>query len=756
MPRFNSLLLLLGPAVFVGAALVPNPQPGDTYKSDILPVLTKYCGPCHASKDNTDMSLAVLQSADSFKTQRETWLRIEENLANRHMPPPGNPAPPDEERKKLVASIHTYLGGSAPSPGRVTIRRLNRQEYNNTIRDLVGLDLKPADDFPSDDVGYGFDNIGDVLSMSPLLMDGYFKAAQDIAQQAIYTSGVRTWHIPGANMDAEGTTPMEDSRVLYTNASVSTMIPIAVEGDYLLRVVAHEDKAGDADVKMAVRVNSQLLKIVDVTALRAHPQTFELQFHATPGKTLVGVSFLNDYYKEKTATTPAEDRNLWVHSIDVKGPIGPVTAVSPTQKRIIFVQPTPATRVQCERQIFSTFASRAFRRPATEAEVSKLVAIAELAHKNGENFERGIQLGVTATLCSPSFLFRVEKPVNGPLSSYEIATRLSYFLWSSMPDDVLFDLAAKNKLQDPAVLTEQVKRMLKDPKASALGENFAGQWLQTRKLAEVQPDTRMFPEYTPALRRAMATETTMFFQDVVQNDRSVLDFIDGRYSFVNGPLAKLYGIRIPLGSQFMRLEMPPQRAGVVTQGSVLVVTSNPTRTSPVKRGKWILENILGTPPPPPPPGVGVLKDDKASVEGATLKERMEQHRKDPLCASCHKQMDGLGFALENFDAIGNWRTKDGKFDIDASGELPDGSKFTGPVELREILMRRKDQFVRCLAEKMLTYALGRGLESYDDMALDKIVKSVSDGEYKFSALVIAIVESDPFRKSTIEKSPLSK
>ncbi|HWA83298.1 MAG TPA: DUF1592 domain-containing protein, partial [Fimbriimonadaceae bacterium] len=543
MPRFNSLLLLLGPAVFVGAALFPTPQREDEYKAHVLPVLTKYFGPCHATKDNTDMTLTLLQSADSFKTQRSTWLRIEENLANRHMPPPGNPAPTDEERKKLVATIHTYLGGSAPSPGRVTIRRLNRQEYNNTIRDLVGLDIKPADDFPSDDVGYGFDNIGDVLSMSPLLMDGYFKAAQDVAQQAIYTPGERTWHVPGANMEAEGSTPVEDSRVLYTNASVSTTIPIAVEGDYLLRVVAHEDKAGDADAKMALRVNSQLPKIFEVTALRAHPQSYELQFHATPGKTVVAATFLNDYYKEKTATTPAEDRNLWIHSIEVKGPIGPVTTVSPIQKRIIFVQPTPATRVQCERKILAAFASRAFRRPATEAEVSKLVDIAELAHKNGESFERGIQLGVTATLCSPNFLFRVEKPVNGPLNSYEIATRLSYFLWSSMPDETLFDLAAKNKLQDPAVLAEQVRRMLKDPKAAALGENFAGQWLQTRKLGEVQPDRQMFPEYTPVLRRAMATETTMFFQDVVQNDRSVLDFIDGRYSFVNGALAKLYGIR---------------------------------------------------------------------------------------------------------------------------------------------------------------------------------------------------------------------
>jgi hypothetical protein len=293
--------------------------------------------------------------------------------------------------------------------------------------------------------------------------------------------------------------------------------------------------------------------------------------------------------------------------------------------------------------------------------------------------------------------------------------------------------------------------MLSDPKASALADDFAGQWLQTRKLGVVQPDHQLFPQFNEEVRRSMATETRLFFEDVVQNDRSVLEFLYGRFSFLDGPLARLYGIPGVQGNQFKRIKLPPERAGILTQGSVLLVTSNPTRTSPVKRGKWILENILGTPPPPPPPGVGVLKDDHASVQGATLKQRMEQHRKDPMCAACHKQMDGLGFALENFDAVGAWRTKDGQFDVDASGTLPDGSEFSGPEELRSVLVKRKDQFVRCLAEKLLTYALGRGLEVYDDPAVDKIVKTVSDGEYKFSALVNAVVESEPFRKSRTEK-----
>jgi hypothetical protein len=372
-----------------------------------------------------------------------------------------------------------------------------------------------------------------------------------------------------------------------------------------------------------------------------------------------------------------------------------------------------------------------------------------LGHKNGESFEKCIQIGVVAILCSPNFLFRVEKPTDGLLSSYEVATRLSYFLWSSMPDEELFNLAAKNELQRPAVLASQVDRMLKDPKSRALADNFAGQWLQTRKLSEIGRDQKQFPAFTDAMRQEMATETRLFFQHVVASDASVLDFIEGDYSFVNADLAQLYGIPNVQGKEFRRVSLPKGRSGVLTQASVLTVTSNPTRTSPVKRGKWILENILGAPTPPPPPDVGVLKDDAASVAVATVRERLEQHRKDPMCASCHLQMDGLGFALENFDAVGVWRNRDGNFVVDASGTLPDGSKFTGPIELRDVLMKRKNEFVRCLAEKMTTYAIGRGLESYDDSSIERMVAEVSGGQYKFSSLVKAIVLSDTFRQGKV-------
>jgi len=715
-----------------------------------MPTLATYCARCHAAKDNSDMSLVTLAEPNSFRTHKDVWTRVVAVLQGKIMPPPGNHAPGDAERANLIAAIDKALAPPKPNPGHVTMRRLNRAEYDNTIRDLCGVNTDPASDFPSDDVGYGFDNIGDVLSMSPLLLEKYMKAATDIADAAIYTPSVHTWRFKGSELEGPNSSKEEDVTCLYSNGVVSRDVELPVAGDYKLTVRAHQDKAGDEDAKMSFDVNGKVVGMAAVHSADA-PQTVEIRFHAPAGHVSIGAGFTNDFYVPKTATNPGQDRNLYIHSIEISGPVGGVTSIPKSESRIIFVKPTPTTRIECERRILAAFAARAYRRPPTKAEVDKLVALAELVHKNGDSFERGIQLGVTAALCSPNFLFRVEKPVNGLLSSYEIASRLSFFLWSSMPDDELFALAAKNQLQNPQILAQQIARMLKDPKADALADNFAGQWLETRKLSEVRPDRKLFPEYTQEIRRDMETETKMFFEDVVRNDRSILDFLDGNYSFVNGPLAQVYGIAGVNGPSFQRVEMPPQRAGVITQGSVLVVTSNPTRTSPVKRGKWILENILGTPPPPPPPGVGVLKDDSASVATLTLKQRMEQHRKDPMCAACHKQMDGLGFALENFDAVGAWRTKDGNFDIDASGELPDGSKFTGPVELRDILMKKKELFVRCLAEKMLTYAIGRGLESYDDPAVDRIVASISDGQYRFSALVKAIVESDPFRKSVVEK-----
>ena len=540
-----------------------------------------------------------------------------DNLRSATMPPQNKPQPTPQELDALntwidVAVFKVDCNGPK-DPGRVTIRRLNRSEYNNTIRDLLGIKFTPADDFPADDVGYGFDNIGDVLSMPPILMEKYLAAAE---------------------------------------------------------------------------------KITDLTF-----------------------------------------------------------ADNALRKRIM--EPVVPQQYKSERkskQILRAFAERAWRRPLTDEELRRLDSLFDLAQRSGDTQQGGIKLAVEAVLVSPHFLFRIEadsdpKDPNAvrTINEWELATRLSYFLWSSMPDEELFKQAREGTLRKN--LDDQVKRMLKDPKAGALVENFAGQWLQTRTLKTFAPDSKMFPTFNEKLRKAMLKETDLYFETIVREDRSILEFIDSDYTFVNETLAKHYGIPGIKGEAFRKVKLPDdRRGGILTQASILSVTSNPTRTSPVKRGKWILENILGTPPPPPPPGVEELKEGEQQELVGSLRQRMEQHRANPSCATCHQRMDPLGFGFENFDAIGGWRTKDGTHDIDPSGVLPTGQEFKGPAGLRAILKQRQDDFAKCLSEKMLTYALGRGTERYDRCAVNEIAGSLKKNDYRFSTLVIEIVKSDPFQK----------
>jgi hypothetical protein len=406
------------------------------------------------------------------------------------------------------------------------------------------------------------------------------------------------------------------------------------------------------------------------------------------------------------------------------------------------------------------FASRAYRRPVTGGELAKLLRFVDLGRENGESFERSIQIAVQATLVSPQFLFRselnrsrprekrnVKGPVSMPLTDFEIASRLSYFLWSSMPDDELQRLALDEKLHTEENLLKQIRRMLRDPKAQAFVENFAGQWLQLRNLKTVNPDREQFPSFDEPLRDAMQKESELFFASVMREDRSILDFLDCDYTFLNERLARHYGIPGVQGDKFRIVKLNgKQRGGLISHASVLTVTSNASRTSPVKRGKWVLEQILGTPPPPPPPEVPQLSDDKKEALTGTLRQRMEQHRSNPSCAGCHAKLDPPGFGLENYDAIGAWREKEGEFPVDATGKMPNGDTFSGPGELKAILKNRKNEFTKCLAEKMLTYAIGRGLEEYDDCAVEKIVDAVADGRYKFTKLVLEVVKSDPFLK----------
>jgi mono/diheme cytochrome c family protein len=597
----------------------PDAPPAKATFDDVAPLFAKHCTSCHGDKKaRGGINLEKFKDQESVLKNLKVWERVADAIRAGDMPPSTKPRPTEAVIDKLVA----WLDGevfktdctSKRDPGRVTIRRLNRAEYDNTIRDLIGVSVHASDEFPSDDVGYGFDNIGDVLSMPPILMEKYLTAAEKVVD-AVWKS--------------------DDARKR-------------------LLVAERKDKAEWADAA---------------------------------GKVL------------------------------------------------------------------RPFADRAFRRPATDEEIKRLVRFVEAAGKNGDSFEVGIQLAVQATLVSPHFLFRVEvdKEPNNPdaihaITDWELASRLSFFLWSSMPDSQLFDLARKGELHKPEVLEAQARRMLKDAKAHALVENFADQWLTLRNLKSIAPDPALFPKFDETLRTAMLKETESYFDYVVKEDRSVLDLIDSDYTFVNEHLAKHYGLPGVKGEAFQKVTLKGgRRGGLLTQASILTVTSNPTRTSPVKRGKWILENILNAPPPPPPPDVPALKEEPVSAT-ASLRERMEQHRSNPSCAVCHTKMDALGFAFENFDAVGAWREKDGKFAIDPSGELPDGKKFKGPSELQTILKGNTDVFARCLSEKLLTYALGRGLERSDRCAVDDLVHNAAKSEYTFSSLVVEIVKSDPFLK----------
>ncbi len=674
------------------------------------------------------------------------------NVASGHMPPEGMPQPTKAQRDSMVRWLDLTLSGDCKliDPGHVTMRRLNRREYDNTVRDLVGLDLRLAEDFPSDDVGYGFDNIGDVLSISPLLMEKYLKAAEEIASKAIQVPDTKPVRFDNENLKVTTGAAVGDQTQIFfaSEGQAFTDQYLTLAGNYKFRIEASAQQAGPDAAKMALLIDNKPAMVFDVKALEKRPEVYEVTLPLDPGKHRIALKFANDYYRPGP---PVEDRNLIVRYMDMYKPLMKSSALSDVHKRIIFETPSAAEWQPSAKRILSKFASRAFRRPPTVDEISRLMKIAEYVHKDGQPFEKSIQLCVQAILSSPQFLFRVERSDGSPnLGSYELASRLSYFLWGSMPDEELFRLASTGDLKKPVVLKAEVRRMLGSPKSASLGDNFAEEWLNLRKLALINPDPAQFPDFNEQLRAGMMTETKMFFDGVVKNDRSIIDFLDAKYTYINEQLAKHYGIPGVTGDQFRKVSLVgTPRGGVLTQGSVLTLTSNPTRTSPVKRGKWVLEQILNTPPPPPPPNVGVLPDDGKQMAAATLREKMERHRKDPACASCHKKMDPLGFSLENFDATGAWRSQEGGVPIDSSGVLPDGTKFQGAPELTAILIKKKKDFVRSMSEKLLTYALGRGVEAFDKCSVDQIASVCETSGNRFSALVNAVVTSDPFRKKRV-------
>lgn len=742
----------------------PKAKPLDDnalFKRDVLPLINQFCGDCHIKKSKGGIALKGFNSADSLKQDLKLWDQVLANVHSGAMPPEGSPQPTKAQRDKMTAWLESTLSKAQceiPDPGRVTLHRLNRSEYNNSIRDLFGVDFQPAADFPADDVGYGFDNIGDVLSISPLLMEKYLKAAEQVSEKAIALpprkfAKLETTDLKGGGEQEDG------ARILASQGEISAEYPFPLTGEYLLRVNAWAQQAGEEPARIKVKVGETQVKIFDVAATKDKPEFYEEKVKVEAGKKKISVEFLNDFYDEKLPEDK-RDRNFVLEFIEVIGPLDSTFTAPESHKKIIFKEPAPGASEKEQdavaREILTRLARRAWRRPVTSGEVDRLLRAVHLARKDNESFERGIQLALQTVLVSPNFIFRAElddKP-NDPkakrnLNDYELATRLSYFLWSSTPDSSLDYYSEKGALQKPENLGFNARRMLKSDKVRALAENFAGQWLQLRLLDQVTPDPKTFPQWSDELRTAMRQETMKFFEAVVREDRSVLEFLDADYSYLNETLARLYGVPDVKGPELRRVafkgDLAHQRGGLLTQASILTLTSNATRTSPVKRGKWVLEQVFNAPPPPPPPDVPDLPANEVKTH-LTLRQKLEEHRKNPACASCHARMDGIGFGLENYNAIGAWRTKDGKFPLDTSGSLADGSKFNGPVQLKAILKTRKDVFTRSLSEAMLTYALGRGLERADRCHVDTIVAHVKKNNYKFSALVSAIVVSEPFRK----------
>ncbi len=726
------------------------------FETTVKPIIDKYCGSCHYGKDPSGgISLKGFKTNDQLLKSRSIWEKVAKAMGTKHMPPEDSSMPTDAQRDAVVAFLEQTLSSDCkiPEPGRVTLRRLNREEYNNTIRDLVGVSLRPADDFPSDDVGNGFDNIGDVLSVSPLLVEKYMNAAEAVAEAAIVLPLKHKQKLEGELLrSSRNGRPAGSEYVMGSNGSCIAEFKAPRAGIYRVTIKLYGQQAGPDPVKVKVFHEEEEIARVTVPEVKKDPLTLEYDLKFAGEKNRVSVEYLNDFYDDKLPKGK-QDRNLVIQSVEISGPNGGESPLPESHRKLIPFTPEPAKQDAAAKTFLRTFASRAYRRPATEEDVERLMRVYKLAEKAKLPFEKGMQLGVQAALVSPNFLYRIEVDNNGtrPLSGYEVANRLSYFLWSSMPDAQLFDLAQKGKLNDAKVLSTQVDRMIADSKSRALVDNFAGQWLQLRSLPTHVPDPVKYPTYNDTLRDSMTEETKQFFNYILKENRSVIEFLDGRYSFINEPLAKHYGIAGVTGPEFRRVTLTdPNRGGILTQASILTLTSNPTRTSPVKRGKWVMEQILGTPPPPPPPGVPDLKDDHATIIAATVRQRLEEHRKNPACATCHKRMDPIGFGLENFSPVGEWRDKDGTADIDSSGNLPGNVNFKGPQGLRKILLGSKQQFVHTLSEKMLTYAIGRGVDSKDKCSVDDIVKATAKDGYKFGTLIKAVALSEPFRKRTGE------
>ncbi|MFO0809755.1 MAG: DUF1592 domain-containing protein [Gemmataceae bacterium] len=740
--------------------------------------VTKYCSDCHdgnSAKGGLSLTAVV---GDDVARHPATWEKVVRRLRSRQMPPAGRDRPAETEYAAILAQVEGALDRAAadkPNPGRTeTIRRLNRTEYQNVIRDLLAVEINAAALLPADEAGHGFDNVT-VGELSPTLLDRYITAAQKIARLAV----------GGATRTPGGDTIRVKPDI--TQEDRADGLPPGTRGGTLIRYTFPQDGEYDVQVRLTRDRNEHVEGLhepheLDVLLDRERVKTFtvkpppgrqdfthvddhlKLRVPVKGGVHDLGVTFLKEPASLiETLRQPTVARfNMHrhprvtpaVYQVSITGPYAANgSGDTPSRRRLFVAQPKAAGDEEaCAKQILGPLMRRAYRRPVADADLDRVLPLYRAA-RTGTDFDAGIETAVSAVLVSREFLFRVERDPAGvaprtayPVSDLELASRLSFFLWSSIPDDELLDVAARGELRRPEVLAKQTRRMLADPRSVSLVTNFASQWLHLRNLDSITPDGRLFPDFDDNLRQAFRRETELLFEEVLREDRSVLALLKSDHTFLNERLAKHYGVPHVYGPRFRRVALDPasERGGLLRHGSVLTVTSYATRTSPVLRGKWILETLLGSPPPPPPPDVPAL-DDNTVAASLPVRERLAQHRNNAACASCHKAIDPVGFALENFDAVGRWRTTEEGQPVDAAGGLPDGSSFAGVAGLEGGLLKRPELFVGTLTEKLLTFALGRGVESADGPAVREVVRKAKAADYRASAVIEAIVASTPFR-----------
>jgi mono/diheme cytochrome c family protein len=780
IPSRLSAVILAGSLVAACAADeagTPVSQPAALDPKAFSQFVESHCFACHDSTTaSAGLSLDEL-IASGAEQHQAVWEKVVRKLTSRQMPPGEMPPPGEREYDNAVAFLESSLDAAAaarPNPGRTeTFRRLNRTEYQNTIRDLLALEIDAAALLPPDESSHGFDNIT-VADLSPSLLNRYLSAAQTIGRLAVgvapETPHEDTFRIrPDITQDAH-----VESLSIGTRGGAAIAYNFPQDGEYEIQVRLMRDRnelvEGLTEAhELEVLIDRERVKLFTVkppsdgASDQLLDADFNVRIKTTAGPHQVGVTFI-----AKSASLVETTRQpLNVHFNFYRHPrlgpaiyqvsiIGPFEASgpgeTPSRRQLLISKPADAADEDCAKRILSAFVRRAYRRPINDEDLRMPLEFYRQGRADGD-FEAGIERAVSAVLVNPNFLFRIERdPPDVPpgtaytINGVELASRLSYFLWSSMPDDELLNLAESGELSRPDVLEKQVRRMLADERSRSLVDNFAGQWLHLRNLESINPDMRLFPDFDDNLRQAMREETELFIEHILREDRSVLDLINADYTFLNERLAKHYGIPHVHGSRFRRVSLDErsQRGGLLRHGSILTVTSYATRTSPVIRGQWVLKNLLGSPPPPPPENVPALDDNTVSA-ALPVRQRLEQHRADPACASCHDMMDPVGFALENFDAVGRWRDLEGGQPVDAGGGLPGSAEFVGPSGLEQALLQRPELFVRTLTEKLMTFALGRGVEHYDAPAIRKIVADARDDSYRFSQLILGIVQSTPFQ-----------